>query len=71
MGEISLTESEVLMALEKLLGMTAKETADVLGVSYSTYMKWRIGSRKIPAVGLRCIKYVKQLTRSGVDFTDN
>lgn len=62
------TQPEKLYDLEEFLGLTAIETAVVLGVSYSTYMKWRIGSRKIPAIGWQCIKYVRQLTRHDVHF---
>lgn len=64
-----MTQQDQLIALENYLGITNIEAAVVLGVSYSTYMKWRTDTRKIPAIGWQCIKYVRQLARLGVDFT--
>ena len=60
-----MSQQRLLTQLEEHLDLTPAELAGVLGVSYSTYMKWRLGSRTMPAVGLRCVALVQQLYRLG------
>ena len=58
----------IVREFEEFLGTNPAETAMVLGVSYSTYMKWRIGSRTMNASAKRCMSYVRFIVRAGLEL---
>ncbi len=51
-------------AFEAELGLTPKETARAMGVSYETYRQWPTGKRKIDNCALRCIELLLKYPRT-------
>ncbi len=54
---------------EKKLGINASEAPLLIGVSYSTYMKWRSGTQqRISNVALRSMFYALWIHQQGLDI---
>ena len=58
-AKINKQQRDRLHAFEKLTQASPTEAATLLGVSYSTYSKWRTGQRDMHPSARRCLHYAR------------